>query len=117
MAGEDALAFFFGAVVGDAADGGFGEFLDFFFGLGGAIPVAEEEAAFFDFDEEFIPSVHAAGVGFAIVAAAVEEVELNLVHQLCHMVGDAAVWHTCLLPGIAVAHLAVAGREGARADG
>ena len=37
---EDALAFLFGGVVRDAADGGLGEFLDLLFGLGGAVPMA-----------------------------------------------------------------------------
>ena len=65
FAGEDAAAFLFGGVVGDAADGGLGEFFNLLFGLGGAVPVAEEEAALLDFGAEVVPSVDGAGIGLA----------------------------------------------------
>ena len=89
LAGEDAAAFFFGGVVGNAADGGLGEFLDALFGFGCAVPMAEKEAAFLDFDQEFIPCVDTTGVGLTVVATAVEEVDLYFVHELKNMVGDA----------------------------
>ena len=40
LAGEDAAAFLGGSIVGNAADGGFGELLDALFGLGSAVPMA-----------------------------------------------------------------------------
>ena len=117
FAGEDAAAFLFGAVVRDATDGGLGEFLDFLFGLGGAVPVAEEEAALFDFDEELVPGVNSAGISFAIVTTATEQVLLYLIHQLRHVVGNAFDRHGYFFQGIATAHFASAILKVARTDG
>ena len=117
FAGEDAAAFLFGGIVGDAADGGLGEFLDLFFGLCGAVPVAEKEATFFDFGAEVVPSVDGTGVGFAEVGGALQEVALDVVHELENVVGDAFDGHGDFLQGVAAADFAGAILQVAGADG
>ena len=82
FAGEDTAAFLFGGVVGDAADGGLGELFDLLFGLGGAVPVAEEESALLDFGAEVVPSVDGAGIGLAEVGGAFQQAVLDVVHEL-----------------------------------
>ena len=114
FAGEDAAAFLLRGVVGDAADGGFGELLDTLFGLGGAVPVAKEESAFFYFFLELLPSVDGAGVGSAEVGSALEEGVLYVVHELEYVVGDAFDGHGDFLQGVAAADLAGAVLQRAR---
>ena len=116
FAGEDAAAFFLRGIVGNAADGGFGEFLDTLFGLGGAVPMAKEESAFFYFFLELLPSVDGAGVGGAEVGSALEEGVLYVVHELEYVVGDAFDGHGDFLQGVAAAHFASAVLEVAGAD-
>ena len=117
FAGEDAAAFLFGSVVGDAADGGLGEFFNLLFGLGGAVPVAEEESALLDFGAEVVPSVDGAGVGLAEVGGAFQQVVLDVVHELEDVVGDTLDGHSNLLQGVAAADLASAVLQVAGADG
>ena len=116
-AAVDALAFFLGGIEGDAADGGLGLFLDAFLGLGGAVPVAEEEAVFLDFRFEVVPGVHLAGHAGAEVGSLLEEVLLDLLHEVGHVVGDAFDGEVLFFEGVSAAYLAGAVLQVARADG
>ena len=57
LAGVDALALLFGSIQRDAADGSLGLFLDLLFGLGGTVPMCQDEATLLDLLLELVPSV------------------------------------------------------------
>ena len=117
FAAVDALAFLFGGVEGDAADGGLGFFLDALLGLLGAVPMAEEEAVLLDLDLEVVPGVDLAGHAGAEVGGFLEEVLLYLLHEVVDVVGDAFDGHSDLLERVAAADLAGSVLQVTGADG
>ena len=66
---------------GHAADGGLGLFLDLSLGLGGAVPVAEEEAAVLHTLLELLVVVALVDVGVAVVLGLLEDVLLDVVEN------------------------------------
>jgi len=61
----------------NAADGCLGIGFDLLFCFGSTVPMAEQEASFFDLDLEFVVAVHFAGHGGAIVECFGIDVFLN----------------------------------------
>lgn len=73
----------------NAADGGLSLFLDFCFGLGRAVPVAEEEAAVLDFLLELLVVVALIYALVAVFACFLEDVVLDVFKQLFYIFNDA----------------------------
>ena len=74
---------------GDTTDRGLCLFLDSGFGLGSAIPMAEEEAAVFDTLLKLPIVVTNVDVGIAELACLLKDVVLNLVEQRFHTLYNA----------------------------
>ncbi len=106
FAGEHILAFLGGRVEGDAADGGFGFRLDALLGFRGAVPVAEEEAAFgFQQLLEFVVGVHLGDHAVAEGERLAVDVLLDVGEELFDVRLDAVEGKGFLGEGVAAGNL------------
>ena len=85
LAGNHADAFFFGSVQRYAPYSSLGLVLDAFLCLGGSIPMAEQEAAFFDFLLELVVGVDLHDVGVAVSKRLLVNVFLNIFEEVFYM--------------------------------
>ena len=84
-----------------ATDGSLGLGLDVLFGFGGAIPMAEQEAALLDLLLELLPGIDTTNEAIAHLASLLEDVVLDLIEELDNVIDDAFLWEHLLLERVA----------------